>query len=154
MGFHPYNDRTPCDPRLYTGAVALLLLIIVAIVYAFVSRSPAAATAAPIAYGRQAARTSARIRLRLYHSLSCGYCRMLMPEWLKFKARFSSDMRVSLEEIQCPDPQCSSAIVGGAPLKGYPTISVSVGGQPEQMFQVGPTTAQALADKLDGFLNK
>lgn len=151
MEFHPYYGRTPCDPRLCTGAVALLLVIIVAIVYSLFHRAPAAAQAPT---GRQASRSDARIRLRLYHSLSCGYCKMLMPEWLKFKARFSSDPRVALEEVQCPDPQCSAAIVGGAPLKGYPTISVSAGGQPEQVFHVGSTSAQVLADKLDGFLNK
>jgi hypothetical protein len=79
---------------------------------------------------------------------------MLMPEWIKFKAGYAKDARVVIEEVQCPDPRCTAAIVGGSPLRGYPTISSSANGQPEQVFHVGPTQATVLSGKLDALLTQ
>jgi len=77
---------------------------------------------------------SIKIATTLYHADWCGYCKTFMPEWNTFTKNITGGaltipgVKLSCETIE--DTQLTKsgkkALIGGKPIKGYPTVKITV----------------------------
>lgn len=93
------------------------------------------------------------VHLRYYSRPNCGACQAFAAEWAKLRARFPEDhpaVRLTHFDCEADESRCRSVRVGGAALKAFPTLAVSLNGQPQT--ELHDYTAERLVPKIQELL--
>jgi len=135
------------------------IFILIAIWFLYVTFSSPAATQAlagnakPGAHPVAGSKRQPQAVVRLYWADWCGWSKRFQPEWNKLKELMKDNANVSFEDYKDFDPRCRSAVVDNGPVRGYPTVSISVKGSPEYTLRKGTDDADALSAKINAILH-